>query len=133
MKTPEKFPLRISDTMKVWVYNRKKMMEITHHVGDKAYVSCISGDRFKYLKKLMAIAGLPPAAVKAQMAVKRLIRNRDKWTPDQWLWENKPDLAQWLHDMEQELVAAHNALAEFNTENQKKNMDIISNIEKKAN
>lgn len=133
MEKLKKFPFTVSDDMKLWVFNEVKVIEIIHDVDGKRYSGVIKKEDFIRLKKMMGVAGLPAAAIKAQLAIKRLIMNRAKWAPTKEVWESNKELAQWISDMEQELVRAHNALAEFNTEQQRKNMELIEGIGNKKN
>lgn len=79
----------------------------------------------KRLKQMLAIAGLPPAAIQAQLAIKKLVTNPGKWQPTKKTWENDPERAQWLHNINDELCKAHNVLSEYNTNQQSKNLDIL--------
>ena len=120
--------MRLSEECSIIVHVRKKRMDVVHNLDGKMHIATLSGTKFKQLKNLLAVAGLPPAAIKAQLAIKKMVLNNQSWLPDEKMMNEDPQKAKLLIQMHRELVAAHNELADFNTKKQKENLKAIRDM-----
>lgn len=110
------------------VSRTRKTMEIITSEGTKQTSVTVGPKELNRLRGLLRVAGLPPQAVKAQIAIKMVLSNYEKWGKT----EDK-ELAQLFYNLHNALASAYNSLAEYNTKEQRENIQLLSDSSKKDN